>query len=197
MTEHPSRPLPATGSASHDPVVDDRGLSPAEVQRLLRVRAEALAQLLAQEEPAAAEAAVLVFSLGGERYGLDLAAVVEVALLHDVTTIPGAPPGILGVVLHRGRVLAVVDLRPLLGAAAVKPSNGWVVVIDAGGMRFGLLADAVEGIRDANVQRLAPAPSAAGEERAGLVRGLTADLVGILDPAILARDPRIRADSEA
>jgi chemotaxis signal transduction protein len=64
-------------------------------------------------------------------------------------------------------------------------------------MYLGIAADAVEGVRPVDLSGLAPVPLPVGDERTTLLRGLTDDLVGILDLRALARDPRIRVEHEA
>ena len=45
-----------------------------------------------------------------------MADVAEVTASRRVTRLPGAPPWLAGVANWRGRMLPVLDLRPLLGA---------------------------------------------------------------------------------
>jgi purine-binding chemotaxis protein CheW len=52
---------------------------------------------------------------GGEHYAIPVASVLEVAEYGEVSTVPGAPPAILGVRNLRGQVLPIVDLASTLG----------------------------------------------------------------------------------
>jgi purine-binding chemotaxis protein CheW len=172
-------------------------LTPDDVRRLLRQRAEALAKPVANDLPAGAQTPVLVIGLGEERHGIEVANISGVAPLKGIVPIPGAPAPVLGVVLHRGRVLTLIHLGPLLGYAARPESAEWFVVVEAAAMTFGVVADTVEGIRNIDIGRLGQNPSADERDDSVLVKGLTEDLVTILDGAVLARDPRIRVDDEA
>ena len=88
--------------------------SPEEIERILEERARHLARP-ATTPPAEDLAAVVVFPLARERYAVDLAGVAEVVPLRGLAPLPGAPAPVLGIVLHRGRLVPVVDLRRLLG----------------------------------------------------------------------------------
>ena len=68
----------------------------------------------ADAEPGVAPEAVVV-RFGGARYAVPMADVAEVIPVPRVTRVPGTPTWLTGVVNWRGRVLAVVDLRPVIG----------------------------------------------------------------------------------
>ncbi|MCU1675265.1 MAG: CheW protein [Frankiales bacterium] len=89
----------------------------------------------------------VVMTLGGGRYGIAMDAVDEVGRLPSVTRVPGLPAWLAGVANWRGRILAVVDLRPLLGAPqSPLGRNGRLVVCTTGGVTIGLLTEHVEGV---------------------------------------------------
>lgn len=56
----------------------------------------------------------VAFTLDGRRFALPLDAVETVVRAVEVTTLPGAPRSVLGVVDVRGRVVPVLDIRALL-----------------------------------------------------------------------------------
>src|SRR3990172_12567895 len=117
--------------------------SPEEVKRILRERAEALAKPVEEARTPTEPLELLVFSLAGERYGIETAQVLEVVPLRGLTPVPCTPPFVLGVVNHRGRIRPVLDLRRLFELATPGvPEGGRVVAVEAGGMTFGIFADA-------------------------------------------------------
>jgi chemotaxis signal transduction protein len=80
--------------------------------------------------------------IGNEHYALPIENVLEVAVLGDVTAIPGAQSSLLGVINRDGQLLPVVDLASVIGA----PSSGRadrLLIVDDGRRRAGLLVDAV------------------------------------------------------
>ena len=61
---------------------------------------------------------VLVARVGDRRLALPAAAVERILRMAEVTPLPGAPPGVAGVLNVQGSVLAVVDSRPRLATAS-------------------------------------------------------------------------------
>lgn len=94
----------------------------------------------------------LVVTVAGERLGLPLAALREVARSagRRPTPIPGTPDVIAGVVILRGRVVDVVATARLLGLEGPVggPVEEAVVVCAAGDDAFGFLVDDVGEIHD-------------------------------------------------
>src|SRR6476620_10614486 len=106
---------------------------------ILEARARALAQQEAAENTLLGEETV-IFQLGAGRYGVSARLVREVQPLAGYTPLPGTPPFVLGLINLRGRLLAALDIRPLLGSVASSPSSGAALLIaSAGGMEVGLL----------------------------------------------------------
>ena len=98
------------------------------------------------EPPAAGTADLVVVRLGQGRVAADLSAVAEVGRVPALTRVPGVPRWLAGVANWRGRLLPVLDLRPLLG---VDPTpwgpRARLVVLTADGVSAGFVADAVDG----------------------------------------------------
>lgn len=88
----------------------------------------------------------VVIRLGAGRFAVGLAQVAEVGKVPAITRVPGVPGWLAGVVNWRGRILAVLDLRSLLGAdtTGLGPSARLVVLV-SDVATVGLLADAVDG----------------------------------------------------
>jgi purine-binding chemotaxis protein CheW len=170
---------------------------PEQAQRILRERAQALARPREEVSLPTVPLELLVFSLGGSRYGIETTHVVDVLRFADPTRVPGTPPFVLGVMNHRGRILPVLDLQRLLGTADTTATSGSrVLTVEAGGMSFGILADAVEGSIHVGAGDLAPTPAALVSGSASVIRGVTAEMIAILDVDALVRDPRILVNEE-
>lgn len=172
-------------------------LSAEEASRILKERARALARPREKVATPADPMGLLIFSLGAERYAIETPHVLEVVRVQELTPVPGTPPFILGVINHRGQILAVLDLRRLLEAPeGAQPERGVVVALAVGGMTFGILAEAAVAVTTVGVQELAP-PPVASERGRGLIRGVTPGMVAVLDAEALGRDPRITVYEEA
>src|ERR1700694_3359288 len=72
---------------------------------------------------------ILVFEVGGQRYGLPTVDVRELVRAVTITPLPNAPAVIEGVVNVRGRVLPVLDVRARfrLPAKPLDPSDHFIV----------------------------------------------------------------------
>jgi purine-binding chemotaxis protein CheW len=159
-----------------------------ETQRTLEERARRLAA--PRERPADAESTdVLVFLRAGERYGVEALHVKEVLPTTSPTPLPGRRPGLAGVANHRGHILAVVDLGGLRPRSSGRP-EGPIVVVEAPGMVFGLLADEITGI--VPIDRVEMTGGAPGSEV--WVRATTESMVCVLDLEGLGLDPRVRVE---
>jgi purine-binding chemotaxis protein CheW len=170
---------------------------PDEVKRILRLRAEVLAKPLEEVRTATEVLELLVFALSGERYGIQTLHVLEVIPLRGLTPVPATPAFVLGVVNHRGRILPILDLRRLfdLAGQGVADTNR-VVAVEAGAIAFGIFADAVAGTIRVGTDEVAPPPANLAADRQALIRGITGEMVAVLDLEALARDPRIAVNEE-
>ena len=117
------------------------------VRDILEARAQALA-LQAQAEDTRLSEEILAFRLGDGRYGVSARLIREVQTLGGYTPLPGTPPFVLGLVNLRGRLLAALDIRPLLALPTSPPQPGaMLLIVSASGMDVALLADEVIEIR--------------------------------------------------
>jgi chemotaxis signal transduction protein len=131
------------------------------------------------DAPTAPAAQAVLLRLGASRYAVDLADVAEVATVPPVTRVPGSSRWLLGLANWRGRMLPVLDLRPLLRAADLPlPSSARLVVVGRGDVAVGLVAEAVPGVYDGRLDEIAPPPPTISAEAAALVAGQVADATG-------------------
>ncbi len=135
--------------------------------------------------PAAPSARVVVVRAGGERFAVPLEAVREVVVPQPpFARVPRAAPAVRGAMNLRGRVVAVVELAPLLGLSAdpLGPAQGYVLILDRDRRGLGLLVASVLG-----VDVLAAAVREA-RDPGGLVTGVVevgGTAVTLLDPSAL------------
>ncbi len=122
--------------------------TPAGKKRVLTDRSRLLARSSdGAEEEAVDELELLEFYVGGERFGFDSSQVEEVALVGEVTPLPGAPPFILGLFNHRGKILALNDIRKVIGTADAELKsieNG--IIVSRDGIELAVAADGIPEI---------------------------------------------------
>jgi purine-binding chemotaxis protein CheW len=132
----------------------------------------------------------VILRFAGARYAVDMASVAEVVPVPVMTRIPGGPAWLSGVVNWRGRVLPVIDLRPLVGAAlSPLPTSARLVVLAEGDIEVGVVADMVPGLLDCDPRDLEPIPGTIATGIAPLVRGVV-DVDGPV--ALLATEAVLR-----
>ncbi|MDP1852632.1 MAG: chemotaxis protein CheW [Candidatus Omnitrophota bacterium] len=56
---------------------------------------------------------VVIFTLGKERFGVDVKNIREVLKIQEISPLPKMPPFIEGVINLRGHIIGVIDLRKL------------------------------------------------------------------------------------
>lgn len=152
--------------------------------------------MLAREKKEEADSAdaveVVEFLLARERYGIESHFIREVYPLKDYTPLPGVPPFVLGLVNVRGRILSVVDIKKFFDMPDQGISDlNTIILIKDGTMEFGILADAIAGVRKVAVSDMGPPlPTLTGIRREFL-KGVTGERMVILDAARLLADKNI------
>jgi purine-binding chemotaxis protein CheW len=120
-----------------------------------------------------------------------MASVAEVGRPPGLTRVPGLPAWVAGVANWRGRVLAVLDLRSLLSAETAQlDRRGRLVVLNHGGVRVGVLVEAVAGGARLDQEALEPTLAHLPASTGDLLLGQVTDAdgpCGVLDlDAVLA-----------
>ena len=112
--------------------------------------------------------------------------------MRDLTPIPGTPPFVLGIINVRGRIVSILDIRKFFDL----PEKGLtdlnkVLILNGHNMEFGLLADAVLGVRKIRANELqASLPTLTGI-REQYLKGVTKERFVILDAEKLLADKKI------
>jgi purine-binding chemotaxis protein CheW len=166
-------------------------LSAAERDAIFAQRAEALAAPIDTGEPTDALPS-LVFQLGGEAYAVPGWQVREVRPIGQLTPLPGTPPFVAGLINVRGRVVTVLDLRPVFGLRMDGATPNVVMLMASPGGDVGVLAGEPPSLRWLREDDLGALPPGgpAGLDPA-FVRGITQDLVVVLDAERLLGDQRL------
>jgi purine-binding chemotaxis protein CheW len=172
-------------------------LQPEEIARILTDRARVLAKPLEDATPSTEMIELLVVSLCGERFGIETVYALEAISFRELIPVPCTPAFVLGVVNYRGRILTVLDLRSLLGLSGGGVTEDHKIVsVEAGGMTFGIVVDTVAGTKSVLAHKVAPPPEALTGLRLALTRGMTEELITILDLDALARAPAILVNEQ-
>jgi purine-binding chemotaxis protein CheW len=129
--------------------------------------------------------AVLLFDIGGRRYGLFSAAVDEIVRAVPPVPLPGAPAVVEGVIDVRGSLRPVFDVRGRLGLPAkpLEPSDH-LILARAGARPVAIRADRAAELAEVAETDIADAKRiVAGAERIAGIARLSDGLVLIYDLA--------------
>lgn len=161
------------------------------VAQVLRERARKLARLLEQGE-VEDTIDLVTFELEGRHLAIEADLVREVVPVREVTPLPTSPDFVLGITNVRGMIIAVLDLRRILGGGAALRSIGQLVVVETGGVEVGF------DVGESGVARVPQSwLSAPSSSIAGYIKAVTPDRLEILDVARIIADTRQTAASLA
>lgn len=168
----------------------------AQRRALLKERAQRLAR-----EPAAEETGerleVVEFLLGSEHYGIETSFVREVHPLREVTPVPCTPRFVLGIMNLRGEILSIIDIRKFFDIGQQESDElSKVIVLRGATMEFGILADAVVGVRTILAKGVQVALTTVTGIRADYLKGVTREHLVLLDAGKMLADRRLVVHEE-
>ncbi len=167
-----------------------------EKQRILRERAAILAR---DEKEASIENPIelVEFLLAREHYALESAYIGEVYPLKDFTPLPGVPAFVLGLLNVRGRIISIINLKKFFDMPDKGISDlNKVIIVQDHLMEFGILADAIVGVRTIAAEDLGRALPTLVGIREKYLKGVTGERLIVLDGARLLSDPRLVVHEE-
>lgn len=148
------------------------------------------------------ERQLVVFQLGAELYGVEIARVHEIIRLVTITRVPRSPSFVEGVINLRGRIIPVVDLRRRFGLAIAAHTRATrIVVVELGDQVIGMVVDGVSevlSVQDSIVEPPSPVVAGIDSEYLRGIAKLPDRLVILLDlDRILAREERRALEAAA
>ncbi len=170
------------------------------IQKILEDRARILARSGDTQSDLKDVLRLLSFSIGEERFGVDLHYIQEIQPLKREmwSPVPCTPDFIVGAVNLRGRIYSIMDIAAYLGISVEMNMEKAHVLLIRGEtvpermlMEFCILAEdrpKLEQILPAMVQAASGTLSARGQE---FIKGVTSDMLMILDMEKLISHPGI------
>jgi len=170
----------------------ERKLSKDEQKTILRARAESLARETTKEESTEGFLEIVEFVLAYEKYGIESQYIREVYPLKDFTPLPCTPPFVLGITNVRGQVFSIIDIKKFFDL----PDKGLtdlnrILITKSLGMNLGILADLIVGVRRVPIHEIQSDLPTLTDKRSEYLKGVTNDMVVILDAEKILSDPRI------
>jgi purine-binding chemotaxis protein CheW len=165
--------------------------------------ADAADEMEEDEEERSGGAKHLLFHLGGEMQGVPISCVTEIIEMQNVTSVPGMPSFIKGVINLRNRVIPIMDLRVRFGMPTREyDDRTCTVIVRIGSVSLGLIVDTVaevHDIADGDVEPALDFGSRASKERR-FVSGLAKvgdRVIIVIAPSRLIAEDEIEAVREA
>ena len=144
---------------------------------------------------------LVAFRLGAEEYAIPIEMVESIIKLGPLTSVPGSPSYIRGVMNLRGRIMSVIDLRQRFGMPTDQDQpDGRILVVQYADTTIGLLVDSVSEVFNLDEMDFQPPPPELGNGAVGGVDGIIhADerLIVLLNvESILRSTPDLEAVNE-
>ena len=137
------------------------------------------------------------FVLASERYAVESRFIREVEVLESLTPLPCTPAFVLGIVNLRGEILPVIDLKKFFDLPEKGLSDlNKIIVLQSGRMLFGILADAIIGMRHVLLANIHPSLPTLTGIRKNYLKGITPERMVILDAGNLLADESIVVQEE-
>ncbi len=171
-----------------------------DVQGILEERARLLARLPEKKADSGETLEVLTFHLGTEYIGIPTEGVHEIQPLsaHYWSRIPCTPDFIVGIVNLRSRIYSIMDLTVFWGLPPHPLSEKAHILLVRSGygsshheIELTLLTDDLDKVCRLRLDDLNPTPPTVSPKVQAHVRGITADMMMVLDLESLLSDPNI------
>lgn len=106
---------------------------------------------------------VMTFCIGEQIYGIEIPFVVEIIGVPHITTVPGVPPYIKGIINVRSKVVPVISLRNRFGKEEI-PYNDrtCTIIVNDGDIQVGIIVDEVMDVIPVYEKNIARSPERIG-----------------------------------
>lgn len=119
-----------------------------------------------EDDDASQENKYLLFELGDEEYGVNIAMVQSIEELQKIVGVPDMPVYVKGVINLRGKVIPVVDLRIKFHMAEREYDDRTCMIITRLDHNdVGFIVDTVSEVEDIPEKNIEPAPKFESEKR--------------------------------
>lgn len=130
------------------------------------------------------ELELLVFTVGSQKFGVNIAKVLEIMQYQPVTKIPASNPAYEGVFTPRDKVISVINLHTVLEREKPEDTDGMFLVCHFNKIDTAFLVTSVQGIKRVSWEAIDKPPEIASSDAAALTTGITTvdgDIILILD----------------
>lgn len=115
---------------------------------------------------------LVVFTVGGNEFAVDILITKEVVPMRDITPVPETPDYVEGVMNLRGQLVPVLDLRKRMRAAPRQTKEERIIITNLDGKHLGLIVDRASQVVRVGQENIEPAPDIVYEVGASYVEGI-------------------------
>jgi len=116
---------------------------------------------------------IVIFQLGSEFFGADIAKVESIIKIQSITQLPHAPNFVEGVTNLRGKVLPVIDLRKRFGLPAQETNkNSRIIVVSVDQIEVGMIVDEVSEVLTIPEGAVEAAPAIVTTVNSSFIKGI-------------------------
>jgi purine-binding chemotaxis protein CheW len=116
---------------------------------------------------------IVVFELGSEYFGADIAKVESIIKMQPITQLPQTPTYLKGVTNLRGKVLPVINLRKRFGLSPQPDTKQTrVIIVTIGKIKVGLMVDGVTEVLRVSDESVEPLPSMINSVNSDFLKGI-------------------------
>lgn len=130
------------------------------------------------------ELEVLVFTIAGRHYGINVAKIREIQPYTAITPVPNAHPSIEGVFMPRDVMITAINLRNCLNISDPAQGEGFLIITNFNKLNIAFHVDTVIGINRVSWTEIVKPDSTLNTEGAGISTGIIkidGKLIVILD----------------
>lgn len=130
------------------------------------------------------ELELLVFTVGNQKFGVNIAKVLEIMQIQPITRIPASNPAYEGVFSSRDKVVGVINLHTLLEKTLPDGKEGMLLVCHFNKLDIAFLVTSVQGIKRISWEIIDRPPDIANNDTTALTTGIAqidSDIILILD----------------
>ena len=119
------------------------------------------------------ERQLVIFSLYGEEFGLEITKVREIVKPREITRLPNVIDFVEGVTNLRGEVIPIIDLKKRFGVQATEMTDdSRIIIVDISSNRVGLVVDDVTEVLRIAENDIDPPPRTVAGLKAEYIQGI-------------------------
>lgn len=119
----------------------------------------------------------LTFRLGNEVFACHVNKLLSILEIPEITSIPGSPKYMKGIIDLRGKVLPVIDTKTKLNMPAIEFTKDTCIVVmdinlDNDNLLVGILVDAVLEVMEFDQEKILPPPNLGSKYHSEFISGI-------------------------